>query len=76
MGEAEGVGEAVTVGEAVAVVVGDALRSVVVSGPLPSAGEVLSLGFLVSSARCALAAVAHRAQASQPPPLLPPPRSP
>ena len=29
-------------GEAVAVAVGDALRSVVVSGPLPSAGEVLS----------------------------------
>src|SRR5829696_9681918 len=39
--EAEGVGEAVTVGEAVAVAVGDALRSVVVSGPLPSADEVL-----------------------------------
>jgi hypothetical protein len=30
------------VGEAVAVAVGDALRSVVVSGPLPSADEVLS----------------------------------
>ena len=42
MGEADGVGEAVTSGDAVAVAVGDALRSVVVSGPLPSAGEVLS----------------------------------
>ena len=34
-------GEAVTVGEAVAVVVGDALRSVVLSGLLTSADEVL-----------------------------------
>ena len=42
MGEADGVGEAVTVGEAEDVAVGEALRSVVVSGPLPSAGEVLS----------------------------------
>jgi hypothetical protein len=42
VGEAEGVGEAVTVGEAVAVAVGDALRSVVLSWPLPSLGEVLS----------------------------------
>jgi hypothetical protein len=39
--EAEGVGEAVTVGEDVAVAVVDALRSVVVSGPLPLADEVL-----------------------------------
>jgi hypothetical protein len=36
------VGEAVTVGEAVAVAVGEALRSVVVSGTLPSVEEVLS----------------------------------
>jgi hypothetical protein len=36
------VAEAEGVGEAVAVAVVDALRSVVVSGPLPSAGEVLS----------------------------------
>jgi hypothetical protein len=36
------VGEAEGVGEAVAVAVVDALRSVVVSGPLTSAGEVLS----------------------------------
>jgi hypothetical protein len=42
VGEAEGVGEAVTVGEAVAVKVGDALRSVVVSGALPSADGILS----------------------------------
>ena len=44
MAEAEGVGEA----EGVAV--GDALRSVVVSGPLPSADEVLCwfCGFLCS----------------------------
>jgi hypothetical protein len=35
------VGEAITVGEAVAVAVGEALRSVVVSGFLPSADEVL-----------------------------------
>ena len=34
-------GEAVTVGEAVAVAVGEALRSLVVWGALPSAGEVL-----------------------------------
>ena len=48
VGEAEGAGEAVTSGEAVAAAVEDELRledplrSEVVSGPLPSAGEVLS----------------------------------
>src|SRR5215203_1021515 len=40
-GEGEAVAVAEAVGEAVAMAVGDALRSMVVSGPLPSADEVL-----------------------------------
>ena len=46
-------GEAVTVGEAVAGAVGEALRSVVVSGLLPSAGEVL---WWVSGVVCSVCA--------------------